>query len=384
MVTFMGIGLVGPILPSISEAMDASPTQTSLLFTSYLAVTAVVMFFTSWVSSILGTRTTMLIGLAVIVASAIGCALSTTITSIIGFRALWGLGNALFLSTALAAIVLASGGRAAHAVMLYEAALGMGLAVGPLAGGILGNVEWAYAFWGTASLLATGFVAIVTVLRASGRPTARASATAPFRALADRRLLVLSIAAFLYNSSFFVTLAYAPYPLEMSAVNIGFVMTGFGAGLALTSVAVAPRLAERWSALQTLIGFLVVFAATHVAAALATGHRPALIVCIVLLGFEIGGINTVLTEAALEATTLPRTVASSAYSGVRFFGGAIGAPIGTGLASYGAGGPFLFAAATLLLAAVLLVAFRHVLRRADHPVHEDVEFEAVAITVGDA
>ncbi|WLP92318.1 MFS transporter [Gordonia sp. NB41Y] len=36
MVAFMGIGLVGPILPTISEDLGATPTQTSLLFTSYL------------------------------------------------------------------------------------------------------------------------------------------------------------------------------------------------------------------------------------------------------------------------------------------------------------------------------------------------------------
>src|SRR6218665_1724574 len=38
-VAFMGIGLVDPILPAIAEALEATPVQTELLFTSYLAVT---------------------------------------------------------------------------------------------------------------------------------------------------------------------------------------------------------------------------------------------------------------------------------------------------------------------------------------------------------
>ena len=38
-VSFMGIGLVDPILPAISRELDASPTQTMLLFTSYLLIT---------------------------------------------------------------------------------------------------------------------------------------------------------------------------------------------------------------------------------------------------------------------------------------------------------------------------------------------------------
>lgn len=383
MVTFMGIGLVGPILPTISKAMNATPTQTSFLFTSYLVVTAVVMFFTSWLSSRIGTRNTMLIGLAVIAAAAVGCALAVNIDGIIAFRALWGLGNAMFLSTALASIIAASGGTAGQAIILYEAALGLGLAIGPLIGGLLGDISWIVPFWGTASLVAIGFVAIIALVRGSGNSQEKSHVSAPFKALGIRSILVLSIVAFFYNSSFFVTLAYVPYPLGMSAVGIGLVMTGFGIGLALTSIVIAPRLTHRFSPTRVLAATLVVFAATHLATSQLTGNTPWLVVFVVLLGFEIGAANTVLTEAVMEASNLPRTVASSAYSGVRFFGGAIGAPVGTGLAVHGAGVPFIFAAATALVGALLLATFRRVLTPADHPVHETSEFEADAITRGE-
>ncbi|MDL9935740.1 MFS transporter [Gordonia sp. ABSL1-1] len=345
MVAFMGIGLVGPILPTISEDLNATATQTSFLFTSYLAVTAVMMFFTSWLSGRFGTRTVMLVGLAVIVVAAIGCALSSTVVGVIAFRALWGLGNALFLSTALASIISASKGSAGQAIILYEAALGIGLAVGPLVGGLLGEIDWVFAFWGTASLMAVGFVAIITFVRGAGRSDGPIRISAPFKALTIPSLLILSVVAFFYNSSFFVTLAYVPYPLGLPAVGIGLVMTGFGIGLAVTSIVIAPRLTSRVAPLHVLWMGLVVFAATHAAAAFSSGVLPLLIVFVVLLGFEIGLLNTVLTEAVMEATDLPRPVASSAYSGVRFFGGAIGAPVGTSLAAFGVGAPLLFAGA---------------------------------------
>lgn len=383
MVTFMGIGLVGPILPSISEEMQATPTQTSLLFTSYLAVTAVMMFVTSWLSSRIGTRTTMLIGLGVIVVAAIACALSTDITALITARAVWGLGNALFLSTALAAIIQSSGGRSEHAVILYEAALGLGLAVGPLLGGLLGEVSWLLPFWGTATLLAVGFVAVITMVRGAGRPVERTQFSAAFRALGRPAILVLSLVALFYNSSFFVTLAYVPYPLGMPAIGIGLVMTGFGIGLAVTSVVIAPLLTRRFSTVTALIAFLAAFALTHVAAAFTADNTIDLVICVVLLGFEIGGVNTVLTEAVMEATDLPRPVASSAYSGVRFIGGAIGAPVGTSLAVLGAGAPFLFAAMTALIGIIMLLTLRRFVTRADHAVHEDRQFEAAAITAGE-
>src|SRR5690348_8921969 len=42
-VAFMGIGLVDPILPSIARGLQATPSQVSLLFTSYFLITAVAM-----------------------------------------------------------------------------------------------------------------------------------------------------------------------------------------------------------------------------------------------------------------------------------------------------------------------------------------------------
>ncbi len=104
-VAFMGIGLVDPILPAIASSLKATAAQTELLFTSYLAVTGVAMFFTSWVSSRIGPKNTLLIGLGLIVVFSVLAATSNSVWSIIDFRAGWGLGNALFISTALATIV---------------------------------------------------------------------------------------------------------------------------------------------------------------------------------------------------------------------------------------------------------------------------------------
>ena len=66
-IAFMGIGLVDPILPAISAELGATTAETELLFTSYLLVTGLAMFFTSFVSSRLGAKTTLLVGLALIV-----------------------------------------------------------------------------------------------------------------------------------------------------------------------------------------------------------------------------------------------------------------------------------------------------------------------------
>ena len=131
-IAFMGIGLVDPILKPIGDELDATPSQVSLLFTSYMAVMGVAMLVTGAVSSRLGAKRTLLIGLAIIVVFAALAGTRTRIGGIVGFRAGWGLGNALFIATALATIVSAAQRLGRQAIILYEAALGVGIAAGPL------------------------------------------------------------------------------------------------------------------------------------------------------------------------------------------------------------------------------------------------------------
>ena len=72
-----------------------------------------------------------------------------SVFEIAAFRLGWGLGNALFIATALSVIVGAATGGLTSAIILYEAALGLGIASGPLLGGLLGDVSWRGPFFGT-------------------------------------------------------------------------------------------------------------------------------------------------------------------------------------------------------------------------------------------
>lgn len=319
-VAFMGIGLVDPILPAIAESLQASPLETELLFTSYLLVTGLAMLVTSWISSRIGAKSTLLIGLALIVMFALLCAVSGSVDWVIGFRAGWGLGNALFISTALATIVGAAAGGSGAAIVLYEAALGLGIAVGPLLGGLLGEVSWRGPFFGVVALMAIGFIAVLALVRSDGGRREPVPFSAPFRALRRPALAVLAVAALFYNIGFFVLLAFSPFPLGFSAMGIGLTFFGWGVALAVTSVWVAPALMRRASRTAIIITTLPLLAIDLIAAGLLVATPTALVVCIIVGGLLLGVMNTVLTEAVMEATDLPRSVASSAYSAVRFLG----------------------------------------------------------------
>jgi MFS family permease len=388
-VSFMGIGLVDPILPAIAEATHATATQTEMLFTTYLLITGVMMFFTSWLSSRIGAKRTLLIGLALVVVFAALAGSSATVSQIIGFRAGWGLGNALFISTALASIVGAAAGGAANAIILYEAALGLGLAVGPLVGGLLGEISWRGPFFGTAALMAVGFIAIVTMLRGPQTKPTPTPLSAPFRGLGRPALAIMAATALFYNMGFFVLLAWTPFALQAvgvaSAMQLGYIFFGWGVAVAITSVFVAPMLTARMRRTTVLIVVIPLLAVVLLLAALLHTSVVALVVLVIIGGLFLGILNTVLTECSMEATDLPRPVASSAYSGVRFVGGAIAPPLASTLAGHfgTTAAPFWYGVIVLVVATLIVVIWRGKLGRADGAEEDRIEV-AEAVGAGDA
>ncbi|MGW1014175.1 MFS transporter [Streptomyces termitum] len=319
-VAFMGIGLVDPILPSIAKGLDATASQVSLLFTSYFLITAVAMLVTGFVSSRIGGRRTLLAGLALVVVFAGLAGTSDTVGQLVGFRAGWGLGNALFVSTSLAVIVGAAAGGSAAAILLYESALGLGMACGPLLGALLGDASWRYPFFGTAALMAIGFVCIAVFLEEQPKPARKTSPLDPIRALGHGGLASAAAAAFCYNYAFFTVLAFTPFVLDMTPYRSGGVFFAWGVLLAVFSVLVAPRLQRRFGSLAVLAGSLVLLAADVLV--LGYGNHTTAVVCTVLSGAFIGVNNTVFTELALGVSDAPRPVASAGYNFVRWFAAA--------------------------------------------------------------
>jgi MFS transporter, ACDE family, multidrug resistance protein len=328
-VSFMGIGLVDPILPAISHELHASPSEVTLLFTSYLVVTAVAMLITNWVSSRIGAKRTLIAGLVLIVVFSALAGASPTIGGIIGFRAGWGVGNALFIATSLAVIVASASGGFAGAIVLYETALGLGIAVGPLLGGALGEVSWRGPFFGVAVLMAIALIATITLVQPTPLPAKKTGLSAPLRALRHRGLLTLSLTALCYNWGFFTVLGYAPFPMNLSPIKLGLVFTCWGMLVAVFAVFGAPRLQARFGIARTMYANLFLFAVVILAIAMWTTDRAVLIPAVIISGVFIGVNNTITTQAVMTIAPVERPVASAAYSFVRFIGG--------GLAPYAAG-----------------------------------------------
>jgi MFS transporter, ACDE family, multidrug resistance protein len=330
------------------------------------------MLFTGWVSSRLGAKRTLIAGLTIIVVFSALAGLSGTVNQIVEFRAGWGLGNALFIATSLAVIVASASGGFAGAIVLYEAALGLGIAAGPLLGGLLGDISWRGPFFGVATLMAIALVATAVLLDPIPRPARPTSLLAPLEALRHRGLLILSITALLYNWGFFTMLGFAPFPMGLSAIQLGFVFFGWGLLVAFFSVIGAPRLQSRFGTARSLYVALGLFAVDLVVMAVWADRTPVLIATVVVSGIFIGVNNTLTTQAVMLVSPVERPVASAAYGFVRFLGG--------GLAPFAAGKlaehftvhvPFAVGAAAVLLAVLVLSSAHRMLAAADAGLDED-------------
>jgi len=372
-VSFMGIALVDPILPAISHQLGASPSEVTLLFTSYLVVTAVAMLITNWVSSRLGAKRTLIAGLILIVVFSALAGASPTIGGIIGFRAGWGVGNALFIATSLAVIVASASGGFAGAIVLYETALGIGIAIGPLLGGILGEISWRGPFFAVAALMAIALIATVVLVERTPRPQHKTSLSAPLRALRHRGLLTMSLTALCYNWGFFTVLGYAPFPMRLNPIQLGLVFTGWGILVAVFAVFGAPRLQAALGIARTMYANLAAFAVVVLLIAIWTTDRAVLIPAVIASGIFIGINNTVTTQAVMTVSPVERPVASAAYSFVRFIGGGL-APYAAGRLVIAAGiqVPFFIATAALVAGIAILATGHRLLDAAERVQAEQV------------
>ena len=362
-IAFMGIGLVDPILKSIGEGLDATPQQVTLLFSSYIFVQVFAMLVTGVFTARFGAKRTVLTGLVLIVVFAALSGTSTSIAELVGLRAFWGAGNAFFIATALTVIVGAASGGQGAAILLYEAALGLGISVGPLVGAALGNISWRAPFFGTATLMALAFLLCLTMLDAD-QPTGRGrSVLEPIRALRHRGLLTVASSAFFYNFAFFTVLAWTPFVLGWGPTGIGLLFFGWGVLVAVSSVVWAPRLAARLGESRAMLVALLSFFVLLIVDGF--GSTPLVAAVTVICGASLGLLNTLYTGAAMAVSDAPRPVASAGYNFLRWFGAAAGATLVGHIAGWTGNdqAPFLVAGALVAVGSALLVLGRRELGR---------------------
>lgn len=221
-------------------------------------------------------------------------------------------------------IVASASGGFAGAIILYETALGVGIALGPLVGGLLGSASWRAPFFGVAVLMAIALIATLVLLDKTPKPATKIGLLDPVRALRHRSLATIAVTAFAYNWGFFTLLAYSPYSMgDLSELGLGAVFTAWGVLVAIFAVFVAPALERRFGTVRVLYYVLGLLAVDLLVIAVWNDTPGVVIGAVIVAGAMIGLNNTLVTQAVMSVAPVERPVASASYSFVRFLGGGL-------------------------------------------------------------
>lgn len=153
--------IVGVALPQIAEKLQADMLQLEWIMNAYTLIFAVCMIpFSVWAERI-GRRNGFVIGLVLFTAGFCLAGLSTSIELLIAARAIQGLGAAAILPISLTLIYTSfPEEKRSLAVGLWSGISGLGLAIGPFAGGLLMLFyEWPVIFLVN---LPIGLIAIIS------------------------------------------------------------------------------------------------------------------------------------------------------------------------------------------------------------------------------
>jgi ACDE family multidrug resistance protein len=353
---FMGIGVVDPILPVIAHQIGASHWQVELLFTAYIFTMAFMMIPSGLLVGKLGDKRMMVIGLIIVTIFSLACALSQSIAQLSLFRAGWGLGNSFFFATAMT-LLIALSTSVGKAVGLYEAAIGLGMAGGPLLGGLLGGFSWRYPFLATGILIFIAFLLVTFLVYEPQNMQRRKKAgfSELVHLLSYRPFLQVGITAMLYYYGFFVVLAYSPLVLNLSAIQLGMVFCGWGLCLAYGSAGLAHKLEQKYSPRFLLRYSLLIFA-IFLFMLFIVKNVWVDILLIILSGLASGLNNALFTSYAMEVSPYERGVTSGVYNFVRWLGAGV-APVLSGVLgnALNVTAPFAIAGILVILGFVIIL-----------------------------
>ncbi|MDQ1293233.1 MAG: transporter, family, methylenomycin resistance protein [Actinomycetota bacterium] len=147
---FVDSTIVNVALPQLQVDLGASRSELEWVINAYTLTFAAMMLGAGAAADAIGAKRVFLLGLTVFTVTSLGCALSGTAMALNLWRLFQGAGAALMLPSALSlATRNVSDERERHRVVgLWAAAGGIGLAAGPLLGGLLVRAAgWPSVFW---------------------------------------------------------------------------------------------------------------------------------------------------------------------------------------------------------------------------------------------
>jgi EmrB/QacA subfamily drug resistance transporter len=160
--------VVALALPTIETELHASADNVQWVLNGYLLVISVLVVTAGRLGDIAGRRLIFLIGMAVFGAGSILAAVAPSDAVLVAARAVQGIGGAAMLSLSLAIVSHAFPvEQQGQALGIWAAVSALALAVGPLVGGALIDLDWRLIFWINLPICAAGIAITWSAARES-------------------------------------------------------------------------------------------------------------------------------------------------------------------------------------------------------------------------
>ncbi|WP_037914227.1 MFS transporter [Actinacidiphila yeochonensis] len=171
--------VVNVALPSIRTSLGGDITGQQWVVDGYTLMFAALLLSAGSLSDRLGARRTFAVGLAVFVAASAACGLAPNLGVLVAARLVQGGGAAVIVPSSLALIreAFPDAGSRAKAISVWALGGSAGSAAGPVAGGLLSQVDWRLIFFVN---LPVGLVALVLLSRTPHPPHPPRALRAPF------------------------------------------------------------------------------------------------------------------------------------------------------------------------------------------------------------
>jgi EmrB/QacA subfamily drug resistance transporter len=394
--------ILNTALPSLRDDLGASASELQWIVDAYLLVFAGLLLTAGSLGDRFGRKRALQFGLSVFALGSIGSALAGDTATLIASRALMGVGGAFIMPSTLSIITaIFPADERPKAIAAWAAVSGIGIILGPLAGGaLLEFFSWSSVFWVNVPIVVVALIAGSRLIPESRDAESRALdplgaalsiaglgvivwsiIEAPEAGWSDPSILVglglgavltaafvawerrtpqpmLELALF-RNRRFtaasasislvfaallgivFVLTQYLQSVLGHDALGAGLRITPLGLGVIVASAASAQITARRGAKLPVVAGLTAIAAAMAVLSTVTVDSGYGLVaLSLVLMGGGIGLAMAPATDAIMGAVSIDHASVGSAMNDTtRLVGGVFGVAIIGSVLSGGYSGP---------------------------------------------
>jgi EmrB/QacA subfamily drug resistance transporter len=148
LVISVGNTILNVALPTMQQDLDASSSELQWIVDGYMLVYAGLLLAAGTLGDRFGRKRALMTGLSLFALGSIFAALSNGATELIASRALMGVGAAGIMPTTLSILTnIFPSSERPKAIAIWSAVVGIGVAIGPVAGGwLIENLDWRWVF----------------------------------------------------------------------------------------------------------------------------------------------------------------------------------------------------------------------------------------------